>query len=202
METLRTYWGYLYQLYLTITPEVFWTAVLVLSLLAFIINSFRESKGETSKVATGFILWQAIDNWIDLIVYPFMLAWLGVTYGFIVMFFATLIGNTFYIIINNRTEHDWTLMSHFTNLKWIKRIMEWQVGSIKPGKALLFIIITIKFDSFWALNFLYGKQADLRKPKVLLTFLASHAICNFAWTFLVELVFIPLRFLLKLVHVA
>ena len=164
--------------------------------MIFLANAVAKSKRtEFSNVATGFVLWQSVDNWIDFVLYPFVLAWLGFAAGFAVMFFVTLAGNAVYIHINNSTEADWTLMNAFTNLPAVKKVTEWKLGGAAVGRLAIFTVLALKFDSFYAVNFLHGKRADLRRPSIMATFLGSHVAANAMWTGLWGVLLVPAKML-------
>ena len=178
--------------------KILWSIALGIALLAFIANAFWKSKTSLSNTTTGFILWQAIDNWVDMVVYPVVLVWLGMTWGFVTMFVATLALNASYIAINNATKVDWTLMTLFIELPWVKKVISWKIGRVNLGKTSIFLILCFKLDSFYATNFLFGKTASFKSPKVLVLFLASHAVSNLAWTFLWEAALVSGKFFIEL----
>jgi len=180
-----------------VNSKIIWSIALGISLLFFAVNAFWKKKTSASNVASGFILWQAFDHWLDYVIYPAVLLWLGFMWGFGMMFVVTLISNTAYILINNSTVTDWTLMSRVVTLPVLRNIVSWKIGRFNIGKAIGFIFFAIKFDSFYAVNSLFGKDADLRKTKVQISFLASHAVCNIAWTSLWGVAFVFVKSLMQ-----
>ncbi|HVU06204.1 MAG TPA: hypothetical protein VHE10_00170 [Candidatus Paceibacterota bacterium] len=166
-------------------PKILWSIALGSAFLCFALNAFWKSKTQKSSAVAGFVLWQALDNWIDLALYPVMIGWLGEIRGFAVMFAVTLVGNLLYLVINGRTEADWTLRDTILKLPVVRTVYDWKIGPLAVGKALGFAFFSIKFDSFTAIIYLYGKSVDLRKAKVWILFITSHVICNVAWTLLV-----------------
>lgn len=96
--------------------------LLVSSLALFAFSAWRKerqsSQGRIShRQVAGFFLWQAIDRWLNYLLYPAMIAIFGLVDGTLVMIVVTLFSNTLYIVINNATEDDWTFMSWFTFLR-------------------------------------------------------------------------------------
>lgn len=177
--------------------KILWSIALGIGLVLFALNHFRKNKTTKSSIASGFILWQTFDNWFDFVIYPATLLFCGIVWGFVAMFVVTLLCNASYILVNNATSFDWTLMSQTLKLPIVRNVVSWKIGRFNVGKAIGFILLSIKFDSFYATNFLFGKGADLRKVKVLIPFLVSHAICNLAWTSLWGVVFVSFKTLMK-----
>jgi len=153
-----------------------WSFALAAAFILFALNAFWKKKSSGSTDAAGFVLWQAVDGWINYVLYPAVIVWVGGVKAFAIMFMVTLVSNVIYIMVNNATESDWTFRSKLASMPVVKNLFAW--------KCAMFLFLSIKFDSFSAINFLFGKQADLRKAKVWLLFLASHAVCNGAWTLL------------------
>ena len=188
---------------------------LVLSLVLFLASAIRSGKKEkregrlSPEQFSGFCLWKAVDSWGNYVLYPIVLSIWGIINGTIIMVIVTLAMNIVYIITNNATETDWTLMSWFTYLRdsdsvtWplryarllhkrirrvtigilalIRKTMRIKIGKWKLSNPMGFVYLSIFRDSFYAINFLYHKKVDLRKPSVLGLFLFSHLICNLAW---------------------
>jgi hypothetical protein len=202
---------------------VFLIASLIMFAVALVRREREREKGIVSSMQFSyFFLWQAVDNWIDLILYPFVVAlftahygpWLGIYYGFCTMVVLTLVWNTFCIFLNNNSEEDWTFMWLFTHmwekdsfvwilpyarllkscgwfwkvrrflfciLKLVRIVSKKKFFGVKLGRPLGFLLISIKLDSFCAINYLYRKNVNLRDKKVLGLYLLSHVICNAVW---------------------
>lgn len=95
---------------------------IVASLVTFLIGFVQYKKEKKRQLVSSrrlayLFLWQACDNWVDFVLYPFVVGSLGVSYGFVVMFFFTLILNAVYMLANNKTEEDWTFMGSFIHLR-------------------------------------------------------------------------------------
>ncbi|PIT89298.1 MAG: hypothetical protein COU27_01080 [Candidatus Levybacteria bacterium CG10_big_fil_rev_8_21_14_0_10_36_7] len=158
----------------------------------------------------GFLLWQGFDHWINYILYPVALGVLGLVDGTIFMIGLTLLTNACYLFINNKTEEDWSFMLWITNLRdndsmlwpyrYAKAMKVVFIGKA-PRRAMIkliacvrhilrkksvsnaagFLFLSVWKDSFYAINFLYHKKADLRDMNVLGLYLLSHIICNLVW---------------------
>ena len=192
-----------------------WTVIvafLLSSFVLFLFGAFRKGRQEqkegriTANQIAGFCLWKAIDSWCNYILYPTVLGVWGLWQGSVIMIVITLILNIAYILTNNATELDWTLMSWFTHLRdsesiiWSsryarllhRRVRRFVVCLLALVRKLLrvrrwlsnvlgFVCFSMWQDSFYAMNFLYHKKVNLRSPKVFGLFLISHLICNVAW---------------------
>lgn len=67
-------------------------------------------------------------------------------------------------------------------LLWIvRKVFNLKIKRFNPSNTIGFLYLSIWRDSFYAVNFLYHKNTDLRKWKVLGLFLVSHIICNAVW---------------------
>lgn len=189
---------------------------LFLSLLFFALSALKNWKKSSDKSlitqteVAGFLLWQGVDRWGDYILYPVILGIYGMGTGALIMIGVTFILNTTYVIINSRTEADWTFMSWVTNLRdtshylwpyryaklakkmWVGKRLRRSLVCLLAGvrrlmrenriaNPIIFIILSVWQDSFHAINFLYHKEADLRKPKVFCLYCISHIICNLSW---------------------
>jgi len=185
---------------------------LVSSLALFLFGAFRKGRQEqregriNANQLAGFCLWKAIDAWGNYILYPTVLGIWGMWYGGLIMVAVTLLMNIAYVLTNNATETDWTMMSWFTHLRdsesivWssryarllhrrIRRFIICILALIRKllcvrrwlSNVLGFVYFSIWQDSFFAMNFLYHKKVNLRSPKILGLFLISHIICNVAW---------------------
>jgi hypothetical protein len=187
----------------------------VLSLILFLASALRSGKKEqregrlTAKELSGFCLWQSIDKWFNYILFPTLMGAYGWAEGSLWMTVIALIVNVIYILTNNATEIDWTMMSWVTYLRdsqspaWplryarlinrkyrrpvicvlalARKLIRIKIGRWELSKPLVFIILTVWKDSFYAINFLYHKEVDLRNWKTLGLFLISHVICCAAW---------------------
>lgn len=65
------------------------------------------------------------------------------------------------------------------------------------ANTLIFLYLSVWRDSFYAINFVYGKKTNLRKPKVLGLFLISHVMCNLAWAPFAGLIAVGGEFILR-----
>ncbi len=189
---------------------------LLVSLVLFGLGAWRQEKRShksavSSQEVAGFFMWQAIDRWVNYLLYPAMITIFGLVNGTLVMIVVTLFSNTIYVITNNATEGDWTFMSWFTLLRdngshlwplrycralkrlpWLRRplikslglvraLLRVKVGRFSLANPIGYLYLSVWKDSFYAINFLYHKEADLRKPRILGLYLISHIICNMAW---------------------
>lgn len=178
-----------------------------LSLIVFVLSALRKRKHEETNLS-GFALWQSVDGWVNYVLYPMVIASLGVLIGGAIMIGVTLVGNIVYILVNNATTSDWTYMSlitylrdattHYWPLRYFTRkkflpfsVRRWiaiylcgcirRLLRLKHSKAIVFTYLSLWRDSFYAMIFLYHKKVDLRKPTVLSLFLISHILCNLGW---------------------
>jgi len=186
-------------------------------LMAFLRRKKRKARRDLSKKQVGgFLIWLWVDRLVDYILYPTTLVIFGIWWGGLIMINVTLVGNVVYILINNSTEVDWTMMSLLTKLRdkrtfvwvnewdhllkqtihlptrilrriaiclcaFVRQLLRVRIGRFKFSNTVVFILMSIFQDSFKTVNYFFQKKADLRKPKVLLVFLASHVIANMAW---------------------
>lgn len=174
----------------------------------------------------GFCLWKAVDSWGNYVLYPTALGIWGISRGTLIMIFVSLGINVIYIIVNGATETDWTLMGWFIYLRdsnrfcwplryarllpkkfrrlgicglaWVRKALRVQLGNWKLSKPLGFIFFSFWQDSFYAINYLYGKAVKLSNPKILALFLFSHVICNVIWAPVAALITITAQTILKL----
>jgi hypothetical protein len=191
----------------------------VISVVMFVISFIRGKQDKTGVVSSMqvsyFFLWRAIDNWVDLMLYPTMIDEdvLDVGYGFCFMVCLTFILNTTYIKINNNSEEDWTFMGLFTRLrdnnsqvwllpyvrlmkscklwwcrkclsgflKFCRKTLRLKIRNFDISKPLGFILFSAFKDSFYAMNFLYHKKANLRDKKICGLYVLSHVISNLVW---------------------
>lgn len=198
--------------------EKLFLVFLAASAVMFIVALLRHEKDKEKRVVSSMqfsylFLWQAADNWIDFILYPYVVGLCGIYYGFYTMVVLTLIWNTICIYLNNNSEEDWTFVWLFTHL-WEKNTFVWilpyarliracklwrfrksilcslyavrkisrmKFFGIMLAKPIGFVLISIKLDSFCAINYLYRKNVNLRDMKVLGLYLLSHCICNLVW---------------------
>ena len=63
----------------------------------------------------------------------------------------------------------------------MKRVTGWSFGGWAPRKAIIFFVLSLKFDSFVATTFLFGKKIDFRSIKFWAVFVTSHIIANLLW---------------------
>lgn len=97
---------------------VFLIASMVFLIIGLVQVRREEKKSVVSATRFSYMfLWQAFDNWGDFVFYPFVIGLLGAFYGFVAMFFITLVLNTVYVYLNNNTEEDWTFLGSFTRLR-------------------------------------------------------------------------------------
>jgi hypothetical protein len=160
---------------------VLWSLALVATLLALFIARLFKKRVKHLTEATGFILWQSVDNWVDFIVYPAVLVALGPLKGFATMVVFTLMLNLTYMAINKHTETDWTFIERINGFSWVKRVTGWNIGGWSPGKAIIFFVLSLKFDSFIATSFLFGKKINFRSVKFWAVFIISHILANLLW---------------------
>jgi hypothetical protein len=177
--------------------KILWSLALGIAFILFAANAFWKSKTSTSSATSGFILWQAFDNWLDFALYPTVVGLLGPIHGLEVMFVVTLGTNLAYFYINSKTETDWTFREKILSQPIIKKLVGLKIGSLAIGKVMGFMFFAVKVDSFTAVTYLYGKNVDLRKVRVWVLFLASHATANAAWTLLVGGIFALVQLVLK-----
>lgn len=167
---------------------VLWSLALPGALLILIVSKVLGTKVRGVNEVTGFIVWQSVDNWVDFIVYPAALVTFGPLYGFLVMAAGTLGLNLVYMILNKVTETDWTFIETINGLKVVKRVTGWKVG-----KLLIFTLLSIKFDSFIATAFFFGKNVNFRSAGFWGVFLGSHLIANALWAGGLEVIIIAFR---------
>ncbi len=97
---------------------VFFAASLSLFVWSLIRTGKEEKKTTlSSRQFSYFFLWRSFDNWIDFIVYPFVIATLGLQMGFAAMIVLTFVVNAIYLLLNNQSEEDWTFMGLFNRLR-------------------------------------------------------------------------------------
>ncbi len=167
---------------------VLWSLALPVALLILTAARVLGTKIRGVNEVSGFLVWQAVDNWVDFIVYPAALITFGPLYGFLVMAVGTLGLNLVYVIVNKITQTDWTFMEAINGLRVVKRVASWKVG-----KLLIFIALSIKFDSFVATTFYFGKSVDFKSRSFWGIFLGSHLIANALWAGGLEVVIIAIR---------
>jgi hypothetical protein len=95
---------------------------LIASIVMFVwslIRCRKESKKSvvSSRQFSYYFMWRTFDNWIDFIVYPFVIGALGIHWGFGAMVVLTLVLNSIYLSLNNSSEEDWTFMGLFNRLR-------------------------------------------------------------------------------------
>lgn len=92
------------------------TSIVMFSVSLFRLEKEKEKRVVNSRQLSFFFMWRTFDNWIDIIVYPHVLIFLGVEYGFAAMVLITFVINAVYLNLNNSSEEDWTFMSLFNRL--------------------------------------------------------------------------------------
>jgi hypothetical protein len=145
-------------------------------------------------------------SWVyDNPLWIFIIAWLGVGTGSLIMTFGAMLLNFGFLVVYQKYEIDWLGVSGFANLKehgdkWAQKVQSHHnffirtifwipalffrllVCAVRKNNALAFIALSIQTDSFITTAFLRGKVGGKLSQKDYVIFIGSTTLSCIYWS--------------------